>query len=267
MRITYLLIFFTLVAYAQKTPRIEVIPNPQSIEDFDHQFKGCPENSECDQVMGHMLERWKNLILKLKALPETSKSAALLEAYRVKYGIPNEFYTYQKSQQGFKPALHSSPCKEHNPKVGEKILKGTAFMKSITLNEAIIWRDQSQIELPLKENIHPQPVKVYFEKGAISYNLALNDQPLFIKNKELYVLKDADDFYYMLKISPNGDWKIIDMNFSNLSQWEDKRSNVDCPADQDKANPVVFSHAFCKTVWDETEKKLVTVRMHQGCSI
>ncbi len=266
MQITYFLIFLSLSAYAQKTPRIEVIPNPQSIEDFDHQFKGCPENSECDQVMGHMLDRWKNLINKLKAMPETTKTAPLIEAYRVKYGIPTEFYTNQKSQQGFKPALHSSSCKEHNPKTGEKVLKGTAFVKGITLNDAIIWRDQSQIQLPLKENLHPQPVKVYFEKAAVTYHLSLNDQPLFIKDKELYILKDADDFYFMLKVSPTGDWKIIDMDFSSLSKWEDKRSNVDCPKDQDKANTAIFTYPFCKSVWDETEKKLVTVRMHQGCA-
>ena len=99
MRLTYLLIFITLSGFAQNKPRIHVIPNPQSLEDFDHEFKGCPENSECDQVMGHMLSRWKLLISKLKEIPDTNKNAQALELFRAKYGIPAEFYTNQKSQQ------------------------------------------------------------------------------------------------------------------------------------------------------------------------
>lgn len=267
MPITYFLFFLSLSTFAQTGPRIKVIPNPQSIEDFDHQFKGCPENSECDQVMGHMLTRWKNLISKLREGNLTNeKKAQALELYRKKYGIPAEFYTFQISQQGFKPVLYNSSCKDHNPKSGERTLKGIAFLKSLSAQKAIIWRDQSLLEVPLKNNIIPQPVKVYFENSETTYQLPLEDQPLFIKNKNLYVLKEEDGFYYMLEISLNGDWKIVNVDFTKLSYWEEKRQNVACPADKEKAHGT-FKSEFCKTVWDEDAKKLLTVRMQQGCII
>lgn len=266
MRMTYFALFITLAAFAQPKPRIEVLPNPQTIEDFDHEFKGCPENSDCDQVMGHMLSRWKTLINKLKESTDNAKNAQVLEIFRAKYGIPTEFYTNQKSQQSFKPALHSSSCKEHNPKSGDKILRGTAFIKSITNEKAMIWRDQSLIEIPLKDNLSPQPVRVYYESGALTYQLAINDQPLYIKNKELYILKEEDGFYFGLKIAPNGDWKIVDMDMTQLSAWEDKRNYVPCPKDDEKALGI-FNSEFCKTVWDLDSKKSVIVRMQQGCAI
>jgi len=270
MRLTYLLIFITLTVSAQNKPRIQVIPNPQSIEDFDHEFKGCPENSECDQVMGHMLSRWKLLISKLKDITDANKNAQALELFRAKYGIPIEFYTGQKSQQGFKPVLYSSNCKQHNPKdlkdPNGKVLKGISFVKSISNEKAILWRDQSQIELPLKDNMTPQPVKVYFEKGAVTYQLPIDDQPLFIKNRELYILKEEDGFYFGLKVSENGDWKIVNLDMTQLSVWEDKRSDMDCPKDPDKA-PSVFTNEFCKGIWDIDTKKTIPVRMQQGCFI
>lgn len=266
MRLTYFLIFLSLSAFAQKNPRIEVIPNPQSLEDFDHQFKGCPENSECDQVMGHMLERWNKLIRELKSSADNIKNAQYIEVFRAKYGLPTEFYSTSKALQGFKPALHSSPCKEHNPKVGERVLKGTAFVKSISNSTAFILRDQSQIELPLQENFRPQPVKVYFENGPVTYYLSLGDQPLFIKERELYILKDADDLYFMLKVNEKGEWKVVGMDFTRLSQWEEKRQNLDCPKDSEKVD-TAFTYAFCKSVWDESSKKNITVKMHLGCAI
>lgn len=216
--------------------------------------------------MGHMLGQWRTLITKLKEGTDPKKNAQELELYRAKYGIPVEFYTNQKSQQGFRPVLHDSPCKEHNPKDQEKILRGTSFIKSISEEKAIIWRDQSQIELPLKDNMTPQPVKVYFEKGAVTYQLPINDQPLFIKNRELYILKEDDGLYYTLKVSEKGDWKIVYLNMTELSMWEDKRENVACPQDANKV-PSLFTYEFCKTVWDVDAKKALPVRMSQGCII
>lgn len=266
MGITYLLLFLSLSAFAQNKPRIHVIPNPESLEDFDHEFKGCPENSECDQVMGHMLTRWKTLITKLKELGESNKKIQALELFRSKYGIPTEFYTNQKSQTGFRPVLYTSACKEHNPKTGDKTLRGISFLKSMSAETAVVWRDQSQIDLPLKDNLFPQPMRVYYESGPVTYNLPINEQPLFIKARELYILKEEDGLYYTLKISENGDWKIVDLDMTQLSVWEDKRNEVTCPADTLKA-PAIFGTQFCKTVWDVDAKKTVVIRVQQGCLI
>ena len=267
MHSAYLILFLCFNVWAQTDPKIQLIPNPQSIEDFDHQFKGCPENSECDQVMGIQMQRWKDLISKIRdeEMPE-EKKAAFIELFRSKYGLPVEFYTNKKSQQGFKPLLFNSPCKDHNSKQeDEKVLRGISFVRSITADKAVIWRDQTMIEVPTESLFLAQPVKVYSEP-PVTYYLPLGDQPLFIKNKDLYVLREEDSSFYMLKVSPNGDWKVEHLDFTRLSEWEEKRQNVACPEDKGLKVPAPFKESFCKTVWDEDLKKALVVRMHQGCS-
>lgn len=268
MSLPFLLFFFTSLVLAQGVPKIEIIPQPKTSEDYEHQFKGCLENSDCDQVMGLQLSRWNDLIKKLKANhPQGPMKTQFLELFRAKYGIPVEFYTRQKSQKAFGPLLFNSPCKEHNPKEGEKVLRGTSFIKSLSSEKALLWRDQSQLEVPVGDLIIPQPVIVYDHSSKVTYQVPLGDQPLFIKDKDLYVLKEAEELFYILKISQTGEWKIVDLDLSELSTWEDKRTVVDCPKSEKLTSPEVFGVGFCKQIWDEGQKKLVLVKMHQGCSI
>ncbi len=268
MKTAYLIFFISISALATPKPKIELIPPPKTMEDYDHHFKGCLENSECDQVMGLQLTRWSDLIKKLKNdVSDTSKKFQLLEIFREKYGIPVEFYTYQKSQQGFKPLLYNSPCKAHNPTNGEKILQGTSFIKSIRNDNATVWRDQTQIEVPTGEILVPQPVYIYRDKNVIRYNLPLNDQPLFIRNGDLFILRQEDDFFYFLSISSSGEWKIQNIDMTRLSEWSEKRSEVNCPKDSNKADFKFFQNEFCKLIWDEDLKQKIIVKMHKGCTI
>lgn len=269
MHVLYLLFFMSFGALAQTSPQIKVMPTPQSPEDYEHQFKGCPENSECDQVMGLQMERWKELLTKLKNDSISSaKKAQFIELFRSKYGLPVEFYTYQKSQQGFKPLLFSSSCKAHHPKEPDrKVLIGTSFVQSLSEKEAVIWRDQTKIEVPVGELLIPQPVTVYYPEGAKTYLLPLNDQPLFTKNKELYVLREDEDLFYMLKIDMNGEWRVVDLDFSQLSKLEEKRQYVKCPHEKIKSAPDIFGTEFCKSIANEDTKTLVITKMHQGCII
>lgn len=265
MRLPYLLFFLSFGAFAQTSPQIKVLPQPKTIEDYEHQYKGCPENSECDQVMGLQMGRWKNLISKVKdpkIVPQDKMK--YLEAFRAKYGIPVEFYTNQSSQLGFKPLLFDSHCKDHNPKEGKKFIKGTSFVKSISKDWAVVWRDQTQIEVPLGEILIPQPVVVYEGGLSATYQLPLGDQPLFIKNKELYVLREEDDFFYTVRISPDGDWKIDYLDMANLAQYEEKRMEVACPKSTETA-PKVFGVQFCKTISNEDTKSFSVVKLYQGC--
>lgn len=268
MRLCYFFIFITLSAYSQTKAKIEPLKEPKTMEDFEHQFRGCPANSECDQVMGLQMTRWNDLIKKIKGPGmKENQRAQYLDLFRSKYGIPVEFYTYQKSQQTFKPLLFSSPCKDHNPKNGEKVLKGMAFLKSMSKDKAVIWRDQTQTELPVGEVLIPQPVFVYNGEVRTDYALPLGDQPLFIKNNDLYVVREADELFYVLRVSKSGDWKIESLQMDQLTQWEDKRSEVACPKEKEKLAPKVFGVEFCKSVWNEDLKKSVIVKMHQGCVI
>lgn len=268
MRITYLLFFLSLEVFSQSAPQIEVMPMPKTIEDFEHQFKGCLENSECDQVMGLQLTRWNELIKKLKdEKSDNLKKVQALEIFRSKFGIPVEFYTVQKSQQGFKPLLFNSHCKEHNPKSGQKILRGTAFLKSLSKDKGVVWRDQTQIEVPVGELISPQPVVAYLDGNPVVYRLPIGDQPLYLKGRDLVVLKEEDNFFYALRVSPDGTWKIENVDLTKLTEYDDKKENVTCPKDATRLAPKEFGVEFCKSIWNEDSKKNVVVKMHQGCAI
>lgn len=267
MALSYLLIFLSLSAWGQSTPTIQVLPEPQNPENFEHQYKGCLENSECDQVMGLQLQRWQDLISKVKEdkIPD-NKKAQYLELFRVKYGIPVEFYTNLKSQQGFKPLYFNSPCKDHNPKQkDQKVLIGMSFVKGLSKDKATVWRDQTQIEVPTEELFIPQPVTVYYPEGAKTYYLPLNDQPLFLKNNELFILKEDDGFFYTLKINAKGEWKIENLDLAKIGQWDLYKQEVTCPKEKSEPAPKIFGVEFCKTIWNDEAKKTVVVKFHQGC--
>ncbi len=270
----YVFLIFSLNLWAQgPTPqRTDILPNPQKVDDFDHQNKGCPENSECDVAMGKMLQRWKLLIEKLAEIKEKDKTSQYIEEFRQKYGLPVEFYTYQNSQLGFRPVLFNSPCKEHNPKdASQRTLKGIAFLKGLTKDKAIVWREDAQIEVPTAQSlVVPQPVMIMDGPNPTTYYLPIGDQPLLIKDKGLVVLREDEGVFYALHTSLNGDWKVIPLDLKNLSTWEDRRENVKCPvlAVEKKApQPKEFAVEFCKTIWDEDLKKSVIVKMFQGCAI
>ncbi len=267
MFLVYFLFFGLISAEAKLQGPVEVLPNPKSYEDFEHQNKGCPENSECDKVMGLQLSRWKKLLSSLKSSGFTEeKKAQLLDEFRSKYGIPVDFYTTIKSQQGFKPLYFSSPCSNHNFKDdSKKILRGTAFIKGIGKEAAIIWRDQAQMEVPIGELLRPQPVRVYFKESPVDYFLPLGDQPLYLTGEYVYVLREDDEVFYTLRVSRDGEWKIVPTELSRLSSREERRDNAKCP--DEKTNSEVFKIDFCKTTYDEKEEKSVITRMHQGCAI
>lgn len=267
MFLMYFLFFGVSYGQTKLQGPVEVLPNPQSYEDFEHQNKGCPENSECDEVMGLQLSRWKKLLSSLKSSDASEeKKAEALESFRSKYGIPVEFYTTVKSQQGFRPLYFSSPCPNHNPKnASQKILKGSAFVKGFNPKSAVIWRDQAQLEVPVGELLQPQPVRAYFKDAPVDYLLPLGDQPLYLTGKHLYVLREDDELFYTLRISPDGEWRIVPTELSKLSLREGRRDNAKCP--DEKTSTEIFKNDFCKSIYDEKEERTVIIRMHQGCAI
>ncbi len=269
MYVSYLLFFFSLAVWGEAGVTVKVLPEPKGPADYDHEIKGCPMNSQCDQVMGLQMDRFTQLVDRLKEQKvDGTKKAEALEAFRAKYGIPVEFYTTVRSQETFKPIFYNSSCKNHNSKdAREKILRGTAFVKAMDKDRAILWRDQAETEVKLGDLLHPQKVKVYLPQGEATYHLPLGDQPLFIKDKDLYVLKEEDSFFYVLKVGQAGDWRITHLDFTRLSDWENKRENVACPAEKVKAPAHPFETQFCKSVWNEDLKQTVVVKMQQGCAI
>lgn len=259
---SYLLLFFLFSSKIHAQTPIKILPEASSPHEFIHQNLGCLENSDCDQVMGHQLNIWSK-VLKETGSPK-EKTARLAKELKER-GIPVEFYTVAKVKNFFKPMLFNSSCRQHNPKEGEKIFRGTAFLKSLSASKAIIWRDQTQIEYRPDQQLMAQPIKAYFTDSPTTFLSALDDQPLFIKNNKLYFLKEYDEEFFLLEVSATGDWEIVEMDLTKLTYYEDKKTNIDCPKSQGE-NTAAFEVRFCKGIWDETSAKLIPVEMYQGCA-
>lgn len=261
---SHLFLFLIVAApLAWSAPQIKVLPEPSGGHEFIHPNLGCLENSECDPVMGHQLNQW-NKIIKDKERANREKRLALAKHLKER-GIPTEFYTAEKANPFFKPLLFNSHCRNHNPKEGVKTLHATAFIKSLTPQKALIWRDQTQIEYVPNEMLVAQPIKVYFDEAPKIYLSSLDDQPLYIKDGKLYILKEYEDEFFLLEIDQQGQWQIVDLDITKLSFYEDKKIHMECP----KAigpHPKEFEVRFCKGIWDESQSKLIPVEMYQGCA-
>lgn len=258
---SYLLLIFVFFSGIHAQTTFKVLPEASSPQEFIHQNPGCQENSECDQVMGHQLNVWNKLLK--EDLPAKEKNRKVATHLKER-GIPTEFYTISKVKNFFKPMLFNSSCRNHNPKEGEKIYKGTAFIKSLTPEKAIIWRDQTQIEFKPDEQLLAQPIKAYFTDVPTTYMSSLDDQPLFIRNNKLYFLKEYDEEFFLLEISPDGAWDIAEVDLTRLTYYEDKKTNMDCP--NSNLDTKAFEVKFCKGIWDESQNKLIPVEMYQGCA-
>jgi len=259
------LFFLFLSFYANSQP---LVP-PQgslSTQDFSHQIQGCPENSTCDATMGHHHKRWIDLLVEIKDKSfDEIKKARELESFRQNLGLPSNFYTNSKSQQGFKPILFDSPCKHHkNKEQKNSILKGEAFVQKLLTDKAILKKDQTMYEIPYGELFTPQEVTVYDGDEIRKYYLSLGDQPSYFDKGTMIIMKEAEDLFFQLSISDKLEWTITPLDLSSISKYDQLRETVACPQDKEKKNEM-FRVVYCKKVWDQGFKKFVIVKMQDGC--
>lgn len=249
--------------------QIHLLPQESKGFEGDHQNSGCPENSECDQVMGLQLKRWQNLLRNLQDKEKDSKKQVkFIQGFLDLYGVPAEFYTNSKSAQSFKPLYYNSPCREHNPKDKplEKVLRGMSFIKKTTPTGVVIWRDQATLEIPLSDQIQLAKLDIQEEGTLKSYYIPLDEEPLYLSKDGPVFLREDDGLFYGLQILNSGDWKIAGLDFTNLSFFESKKKMVDCP--KNDKTPLLegpFHTVICKEIWDHSAKKNRLAILRRGC--
>jgi hypothetical protein len=264
-----LLFLFTFKAFPyfpKGTLLVEPPKDPQSLDDFAHPNKGCPENSECDEVMGKRILQFKALIKELEAEEDWKLRVKKLEAFRAQFGLPADFYTQERAGKSFGPLFYNSPCRNHNPKnKSSQILVGTAFLKGISSRSGQIQRGSTLFEIPHSELFSPQPVEVFFSSDKpVTFYLPVNERPLFIKEKSLIVLREEDSFFYAMKISDKGEWQIAEVDLSEVSKWSERNTQGPCPTSPETA-PEAFGTHYCEHIWSEDEKKNIPVKYYRGC--
>ncbi|GEM_PF-1351753 len=249
---------------------IHLLPQETKGLDGDHIFTGCPENSECDQIMGLQFQRWQNLLRNLQAKEkDPKKQTQFLQGFLDLYGVPAEFYTNLRTTKSFKPMYYNSPCRDHNPKGKplERILRGTSFIKKTTATSVTIWRDQATIEIPVSDEIRLAKLDIINDDSSLSYLVPLEEEPIFVTKDGPVFLREDDGLFYGLQIQNSGDWKIITLNFTNLSFYESKKNLLDC--NKYKTRPTAsapFETIICKEVWDDSLKKNRPIVLRRGCS-
>jgi hypothetical protein len=248
-----------------------------TIEDFDHENAGCPENSDCTKEMGLHRKKWQGLLRSLnKMKKESLEIVTSLEDFRRKNGIPVSFYTNVGAFKRFSPIIFESSCALHNPKKKEnKILIGEAYIKDLHDKVAHIQIQDTSHDIPLGELVYLDPVYVYDplhpEKNLIFF-IPKGEKPIYINGDEITLLLEEEGVYYGLTIKTSGEWKITSTKTHKELGLEEFNQDVPC-SKNDEANKyfgkeiykLYYQDNFCQTIYDLKTKTQLQMRLPWSC--
>lgn len=252
-----------------------------TLEDFEHEHKGCPENSDCSANMGKQRTLWLDLFKAQKNQKITS-TIAEIEKFRKTYGVPVDFLTVQAAgaQERFTPILFDSPCPQHNPakdkKTGtaEKILIASVFMQNTKNEEAHLTILDTKHNIPFGELAHLDPIYIISKKPAVTtlYWVPKGEKPLYIDGDSIVLLREHEGFYYGLKISKTGDWHVIEVKSGQ--GFDEKIDEEVCPKDNETLEKYKTSaeykkyylDQFCQSIHDISTKSQKTMAVFWSCT-
>lgn len=235
-----------IVLFIQNTLAVDVVDKYMALKDMEHKNKGCPINSDCSKQMGKRIQKWEKLLAK----SDRKNFNKLLKDYLKTDGLPILFLTTKESKIALDPVLHSSRCKQHNPKnPNNNIMKGMAFFKSA----------------PKSKHVTFTSVRVYDEDQKRDYYIPYQDQVILMKNNELIVLKDYDDTYFQMGVSPTGAYAIHNLSYNVIQKaLEKKIKETKCP-EKMKVNTPYFSKNYCQKIYDLDTNTLKTIQYSWSC--
>lgn len=242
-------------------------------EEIAHDNPGCPENSECDALMGMQMKTWKTLAASLKG---TNKSYALteklLQDFTTKKGWPASFYVRPEIRTTLKPILFTSSCALHNSKEPTlKLMRAEAFIKDVKEGSATIVKGNTEYKLKIGETIFLQQVIIHRpDKSKQEYWLPLGEKPLFMEGSELYTLVESEDYFSYLKSSPDGSWNFSvtppDKANDSVSFYYEQSQEIPC-TDEAKAIPIPFGfqRTYCKSLPNMEGKSAGVIQYFWDC--
>jgi hypothetical protein len=278
------LLFLTLSSsiYAQNlTPEQRVLELKKkkvlTMEDFDHENVGCPENSDCTKEMGLHRKNWLSLLRSISKIKKDSNDfISSIEDFRKKNGIPTSFYTNVGAFKRFSPIIFESSCPLHNPKKKEnKILIGEAFIKDVHEKIAHIKIQDTSHDIPIGDLVHLDPVHIYDplhpEKNQIFY-VPKGEKPIYINGDEITLLMEEEGVYFGLAIKASGEWKITTTKTHKDLGLEEFNQDVPC-SKNDEANKFFgqeiykryYQDNFCQTIYDLKSKTQFQMRLPWSC--
>ena len=225
------------------------LADSKALEKFDsllHENKGCPVNSICSKASGELLIKWEKNIEKINQKNKVN----LLNNFKVKHGIPIQFLTSMKGKKALDPIMWNSRCKKHNPRnPNNDIYRGIKFFKSLPKSDLTVLT----------------PIRVYDGNKKLDFTIPYQDQVYFIKNNQLVILKEFNDFFYQISVDQNGKISIVNHPSSLINLALDKKvSDQQCP-DQLEFKEVYFSKTYCQKVLDLDTNDLKLIQYAWSC--
>lgn len=237
-------------------------------EEVSHTFKGCPENSDCDEEMGQQMLKWKDLVAKeLSGDGPKLEKTQRLSAFVEKHGWHTHFYAKPSLKSVIGPILFASGCALHNSKDPSLVLlKGEAFIKGVKDESAIVSKGNTEYKIKIAENLILQKVIFYpnSQKSAQTYWLPLGEKPLYIDGDQLVALAESFDFYAMLKSNPSGDWSFSLPPSESLLKYMEDIQEVECPKNAETV-PFGFQKTWCSTLSDKTGAPAGVTQLFWAC--
>jgi hypothetical protein len=237
-------------------------------EEVSHAFKGCPENSDCDEEMGQQMLKWKDLVAQeLSSDTPKLKKTQDLSAFVEKHGWHSHFYAKPTLKAVIAPILFSSSCALHNSKDPALVLlKGEAFIKGVKDESAIVSKGNTEYKIKIGENLILQKIIFYpnSKNPPQSYWLPLGEKPLYIEGDQLVALVESFDFYALLKIDPSGNWNFSLPPSGSLLKYTEDIQEVECPKNAE-AVPFGFQKTWCSTLSDKDGAPAGVTQLFWAC--
>jgi hypothetical protein len=242
-------------------------------EEIAHENPGCPENSECDAIMGMQMKNWKTLVAGFRNNDKPrALSEKMLQEFTTQNGWPSQFYARPEIRSTLAPILFSSSCALHNSKDPTlKLMRAEAFVKNVKEGSATIVKGKTEYKLKIGETIYLQQVIHHkIDKTQQIYWLPLGEKPLFIDGADLYTLVESEDFFSYLKSSPDGSWTLTltppGKAEDGLSFYYDQTQEVPCPEGAKKIPlPFGFQRTYCKSLPDKEGMKAGVMQYFWDC--
>ena len=218
----------------------------KSFKAVSHENLGCPINSICSKESGKLISHWEKMTQSIGHKDKIKK----LKSYHKKFGLPLYFLTKISSQESLDSVLWNSRCKLHNPRNPQhNIYKAMKFLK----------------KLPTSSEVILTPITLYQNEVKTKYQTPYQDQIILIKNNQLVILRDYDDFYFQLGIKPNGDFEVLNLPSKVISKaLERKIVDTKCP-DKIIYDDNYFTKSYCQKVLDLDTNTLKTIQFAWTC--
>lgn len=228
--------------------------NTFALEYSKIEYEGCPENAYCKKETGLTRKKW---IEDLRSYKNGKISEQKINAnLKNEYGLPISAWAQENGSLSPNILMWDSPCKQHQ-NANNKFYIAEIF----------------------KKNLKPEEIKdsnsIYFSRAVLldqnnkpySYIIPRGDAPLFIKDSQLYFLREEEGIFYGLLISRDGQLKLV----KNESSPEAPKEAV-CSKEQvalflrEAPSPNFYQGQFCKDIWDVTLKTYRRVLLGWSCN-